>query len=647
MGRRFGLIFLSLASLLLGVLGGWLIYAQQGNAANSRTASLEADFEALQQRMLELPGQVERLIVANHQDVFSQAIRSNEGAGQSASGVAGAQGPAGARGETGPAGAQGETGSQGTTGAQGPQGIPGVASCPNGNCVSLQVSTPGVQETGNVNVSGAVLAGSFSGAGTGLTGLNAAAISTGMLSDARLSTNVSLLGQLVNLTSEVEGVLPIANGGTAASTAQGAINNIAGLTINGDLLYHNGTNATRLARGTDGQCLKSSPTSVLWGSCTTGAISALTLAGSSGTPQAIADGDTLTIAAGSNITTTAGATDTVTVAVVSNPTFAGLVTANGGLTVEAGDTFTFGGSAFTSLVGTGLALNAGSLETVLGSSVSLAGEVTGTLPVSNGGTGATSLTANGVLYGNGTGVMQATAVGTTGECLVATTGSAPSWGSCGAGGSTLQGAYDAGNTIATTDARNITFTLSDTATDANFLINAASGSTGKFAVQAAGVDTFSVGPTGVVLAKNSTNSANAFQVQDAGGGSILNVNTTTATVTVTNLVATATLTTPSLTINSGTSISGHYSVTTANLVSASIANSACANYGAVTVTGAAVGDTVSATPTAVAGGIETVNLIWSATVTAANTVTIRACNPTLAAINTADTQTWRADIWKH
>ncbi|MEK9152481.1 MAG: hypothetical protein AAB692_03885, partial [Patescibacteria group bacterium] len=46
-----------------------------------------------------------------------------------------------------------------------------------------------------------------------------------------------------------------------------------------------------------------------------------TLAGSSGSSQAIGFGDTLTVAAGSNITTTGSATDVVTVAIVASPTF--------------------------------------------------------------------------------------------------------------------------------------------------------------------------------------------------------------------------------------------------------------------------------------------------------------------------------------
>lgn len=55
--------------------------------------------------------------------------------------------------------------------------------------------------------------------------------------------------------------------------------------------------------------------------------------------------------------------------------------------------------------------------------------LTGTLNVASGGTGANSLTANGVLLGNGTSPVTATAVGTTGQLLVGSTSAAPAWSS--------------------------------------------------------------------------------------------------------------------------------------------------------------------------------------------------------------------------
>src|SRR3990167_2503091 len=97
----------------------------------------------------------------------------------------------------------------------------------------------------------------------------------------------------------------------------------------------------------------------------------LTLAGTSGTNQTISQGDTLTIAAGTGITTTGGATDTVTIAAT------------------------------------------------LGTSVDLTTEVTGTLPVANGGTGAGTFTTNGILYGNTTSAFGVTAAGTDAQFLVA------------------------------------------------------------------------------------------------------------------------------------------------------------------------------------------------------------------------------------
>jgi hypothetical protein len=51
------------------------------------------------------------------------------------------------------------------------------------------------------------------------------------------------------------------------------------------------------------------------------------------------------------------------------------------------------------------------------SGVNLASQVTGTLPVANGGTGATSMTANNVILGNGTSAVQVVAPGTSGNLL--------------------------------------------------------------------------------------------------------------------------------------------------------------------------------------------------------------------------------------
>lgn len=116
---------------------------------------------------------------------------------------------------------------------------------------------------------------------------------------------------------------------------------------------------------------------------------------------------------GQTISNTANLTGTITIA--------GMTTLNGGLTIESGDNLTFGGQTFTSLVGSGLANNAGVLEVVLGTTignaeiennavtlgtqttgnfVSAIGTVTGLQVTSNSGEGSTP--GLSVLYGSAT-----------------------------------------------------------------------------------------------------------------------------------------------------------------------------------------------------------------------------------------------------
>jgi hypothetical protein len=68
----------------------------------------------------------------------------------------------------------------------------------------------------------------------------------------------------------------------------------------------------------------------------------------------------------------------------------------------------------------------GITNAMLAGSIDLTSKVTGTLPVSNGGTGTTSFTSNGILYGNGTGAVQVTAAGTDTYFLYSNAGT-PAW----------------------------------------------------------------------------------------------------------------------------------------------------------------------------------------------------------------------------
>ncbi len=178
-----------------------------------------------------------------------------------------------------------------------------------------------------------------------------------------------------------------------------------------------------------------------------------TLHASSGADQNVTSGSTVNVLKGSsnNLTTTASATNTVTVDIVNNPTFSGLLTDTSNTTGLALTGAPVAGTGATSLLQLGSAISGGNSATNGGTYVGInepssgAGsaadflnfQVNGTskvkidntgvltlasaLSVPNGGTGATSLTTNGILFGNGTGAIQATAAAA--NSVLATNGS--------------------------------------------------------------------------------------------------------------------------------------------------------------------------------------------------------------------------------
>jgi hypothetical protein len=98
---------------------------------------------------------------------------------------------------------------------------------------------------------------------------------------------------------------------------------------------------------------------------------------------------------------------------VNGITLTGTVTSSGDLTL--GGTLS-GVSLATQVTGT-LPIANGGTGTTSTTFANLATNVTGTLPVANGGTGATTLTANNVILGNGTSAPLFVAPGTTGNVL--------------------------------------------------------------------------------------------------------------------------------------------------------------------------------------------------------------------------------------
>ena len=163
----------------------------------------------------------------------------------------------------------------------------------------------------------------------------------------------------------------------------------------------------------------------------------LDLISDSGTIDIDLDSESLTVSGGEGIDTSATGT-TLTIAGED------ATTSNKGIASFSSDNFDVSSGAVT----------------IKSGGVDLAAEVTGTLPVANGGTGATSLTDGGVLLGSGTGAVTATSVLTNGQLLIGDGTSDPTLATLTAG-TNVSVTNGAGSiTIAATDT-NTTYTAGD------------------------------------------------------------------------------------------------------------------------------------------------------------------------------------------
>jgi len=256
----------------------------------------------------------------------------------------------------------------------------------------------------------------------------------------------------INGAVTLAGTLATTNGGTGQSTAAAAFNALSPITSVGDLILGNGVNsATRLAIGLNGQVLTSNGTTASWQTVTgSGTVTSVSGAGGATgltlTGGPITTSGTLTLGGilnisngGTGASTASGAINALLPSQTGNS--GKILTTNGTSSswVASGSSGTVTSVSGTGTVNgitlTGTVTAAGSLT--LGgtlSGVNLSTQVTGTLPVANGGTGNASLTTGYALIGNGTGPVAGLAPSTSGNIMVS---NGTTWTS----GTTLAGNY--------------------------------------------------------------------------------------------------------------------------------------------------------------------------------------------------------------
>ncbi|CAE80938.1 tail fiber domain-containing protein [Bdellovibrio bacteriovorus] len=160
----------------------------------------------------------------------------------------------------------------------------------------------------------------------------------------------------ISLTTEVTGILPIANGGTGSSSVAGAMSALSPLSTKGDLLVHNGTANVRLPAGASGQVLAADTTDangVKWVTAPAGTVTAVT----GNAPVMVSNNTTTPLISVSDATTSTK----------------GVVQIGNGLNVTSGT----------------VSVNPGSFPSVV--------------PVTKGGTGTGTFNANKLVYTNASG----------------------------------------------------------------------------------------------------------------------------------------------------------------------------------------------------------------------------------------------------
>lgn len=301
------------------------------------------------------------------------------------------------------------------------------------------------------------------------------AVADGGTGASTLTDHGVLIGNGVNaVTATAEGGTGVILTGVTGAVPAWTTATYPATIAKGEILHASAANViSALTAGTADYVLTAhgNGNAVTWEAAAGGGIG--TLAGDSGT----ATGATVTIAGGTNLTTVA-ATATVTInldAAISGTT--SITGANGcelRTNTTAADTlilaaYDVGTTSYTPFVT--LAAHATDPTCDLAAGVTIGSAYiyrgSGTdVAVADGGTGASTLTDHGVLIGNATSAVTATAEGATGEILIGTTANPPSWLAASTDGKVLTAHTGAAPTWETPGGGGITWSTETGATAA-------------------------------------------------------------------------------------------------------------------------------------------------------------------------------------